>query len=57
MLTDHHSAWSNTRVYPSFNDAPHERPILSLAGTNRAILILGGLLLAMVGFALLLMLL
>ena len=32
------------KVYPQFNDAPHERPILTNAGLGQALLILGALL-------------
>ncbi|MFN8483532.1 MAG: hypothetical protein U0768_10870 [Anaerolineae bacterium] len=33
----------NERNYPAFNDQPHERPVLSNAGTNRALLALAGI--------------
>ena len=32
------------KVYPQFNDAPHERPILTDAGLAQALLILGAVL-------------
>lgn len=34
----------NEKVYPQFNDAPHERPILTDAGLGRALLILSAVL-------------
>lgn len=43
------------RHYPSFYDRPHDRAILSSEGTGRAVLILAGLLLFLIGVALLLM--
>ena len=44
------------RYYPNFNDAPHERPILSCDGTERAIVILVSVLGIIAGLALLLIL-
>lgn len=43
------------RIYPSFYDRPHDRPILSTDGTQRAILIFATLLLILISVALLLM--
>lgn len=31
------------KIYPSFNDQPHERPVLSNAGMNRTLLALAGI--------------
>ena len=42
------------RVYPSFNDAPHERPGLGYEGTGRALVILVGVLGSIIALALLL---
>ena len=44
------------RVYPSFNDAPHERPDLAYEGTGRAIVILVSVLGSIIALAVLLML-
>lgn len=45
----------NERIYPSFYDKPHDRPILSTDGTARAVLILSTLLLILISVAFVLM--
>ncbi len=46
----------SVKVYPTFNDAAHDRPILTDSGSWRAVVILLALLLVVNGLALLLML-
>ncbi|MFN8475816.1 MAG: hypothetical protein U0822_26790 [Anaerolineae bacterium] len=57
MSTRYESVDRTERYYPSFNDSPHSRPVLTDGGTARAFAILVGVLGGLTGLATLLTLL